>query len=83
LAATVDSVTILLATCNTPPTISAQPVSLAADSSSTKPIATVSDAEQDADTLAVTISSDGQNFSGTATLNGVTLPTSQLTRLAR
>ncbi|HZM85719.1 MAG TPA: FG-GAP-like repeat-containing protein [Blastocatellia bacterium] len=68
------NVTILLATCNTPPTVTAQAVSQAADSSSTnKPIATVSDPDQTLQTLSVTISSDGMTFSGSASLNGVTV----------
>jgi hypothetical protein len=68
------NVTILLAVCNTPPTISAQAVSqVAGTSSNNKLIATVTDPDQPLQTLTVTISSDAMNFSNTATLNGVTV----------
>ncbi len=67
------NVTILLATCNTPPTITAQAVSQIADTSSTKLIAMVSDPDQAVETLAVSISSDGIKFSTMASLNGVTV----------
>jgi hypothetical protein len=69
-----NNLTILLATCNTPPTIATQPVSQVKDTTSGNlPIATVNDVDQSEDTLVVTISPDGSTFSGTATLNGVTV----------
>ena len=67
-----SNVTILLGVCNTPPTITAQAVSQAADSSATyKSMATVSDPDQTLQSLTVTISSDGMTFSNSAMLNGV------------
>lgn len=69
-----NNLTILLATCGNPPAITAQAVSQVADTTSNNLlIATVSDTDQAPGTLAVTISPDGNSFSGTATVNGVTV----------
>jgi len=69
-----SKVSVLLNTCapNNPPTIGSVAVSKERDTSANLPIANVSDPDQAADTLSVSISS-GCAFGASASLNGVTV----------